>query len=1251
MNKFSSVFARLVVCAAAPLSFSALASTQVNFTGLGEAGTIGTAITLSTSSRYVTVAGVAFDSVNGTAPANLAVELIPQSPLSGAALRAPVTIRTDATPILLQNSIQRPTSALLDAMANAGFIATIDTSQMPDGTYRISSAMVNNASTQANTSVTLTLLPRTPDTVTIKDSTGAAVGTAALVYVPGGLTFKSYPSLRSGSYRAAVPAADYLGRPGEISDLVFNYVRPTQTISLTNPQVLGFPGQRKIASLTNPLTGEALTGSLAGVATLANPGVGVLNGINLSSGQPTQVSLPAALDGSGHRFAASTAETVGDIRVWVDAPDAPDVKLTTSTWTLDGAMVLKPSNANFSYTAALEPVSIKTAAATEQPARCKSVPFAVQSTDNPAARGVDARDPQCAIRWSALPAGLAQLGSTAFAELTGYLTDSTLGSQSLTFEPGVIYTDPDTAKTQFYPATPQSATIISTEPLPITFSFKANAPLEKARVDAGITDSTSYFVTVGNKQLPGSYLVSSPYMGLEITTQFDGEAPKTETFNQRAVQALAFVTTENIGQRRDMTIKARYLKKPDTEYSKTFTFSAIPSTLMILLDRPTDISNISAVTLSGKFGRMNAAREFAFDSSTMGNWSIAFSTVSRGGVPARALGVSTTSIGADGTFSVPVGNLPVGTFDVVAIATLTTDVSGYETTFKSDSLWLTVRDGSDLPVVVSAQTKSGALPFNAVLMANFSTALRASDMSAIRWQRLSGATWETVTDAAGAPEKLTQIRPVITAAGDYTYRAIVTNRWTNAETTTNEVTISGFVRPAISLTGPTGGLVGYPVTIAIGSDLSPGDLLISWTVKQGTVHVASGASSTITFTPTSAGTFAVAVSASQTTAPTTDPNRIRNVSGYFVAVQPRLNTPSITGTRSPEVGKTYTYKGSVTSIFPPGTVVTWVTKSKWVLPDGTEQPGDADLTLTVGSGTSQELRYVAWLDGVPNSETTATLALNPWTYTWPTWTMTSRLLDTSAPARVQLQMLPSDQRALAALNGEPLTYTWNLPATATSISQLRENATITLPQGSFVITGTITDTRGHVTNVSSPAIQVGPPSELLFTVDASNSSDRYNRAPLTVGVTVRVTSLPRLDAFASADFILDGALVGTLNTPFGTLIIPTAGQHTLQVLVRSRNGQTATRSVDLTVVDGDAPACNLVAAGSSPLTLTATCTVQAGYVAGYEWYLNSTAGTTTKVGGARVLAISAADLARTASITFKALTDKTKSTTLTWTKP
>jgi len=1248
------------------LGAPAHAAVVVQLTGISDAisadGSLGTAAQapsaatgpttyMATQARYVYVTGTAFDEITNTSAQAIAIWLTPQPPLTTSPVRATATVRTDATQALLPLRAQRPTSDSLNAIAQAGFIVAIDTLGLDNGTYLINSAMADGQSVPIGTPYTLSLGARAPATIQVKP-VGVGQGTSARLIASSASSSKlaDYEALRSGDYSVVVPTTDAFGRVSGAALLPFTYARQQVVTSLLNPLADDFPGQQKSVRLEHPITHALLAGPLPVVVTTAGGVPGGLNGMAVpATGPGVEATIVATTAAAGYKVRGSTQSDTGQLNVWIKVPDAPDLIISTNSWSLDGAMQVKPQNANGGFTTSLEPVVVKSQAAQESPARCKAAPYAVQPNGNPFGRGVDAREPQCAIRWMTLPDGVTQLATTPVAELSGFLTTS--GQNDATYETGILYTNSDDGTTRFYRATSNTLNLTGTNPVPIELSFKATDPLAKIKREAGVTSPLQFFVPVGTRQMPGVVIASSNYIGLNVTMQWDGEPATTTVVNQRGIQAPVYASVQTVGQTRTLTVTAKYAKKPDLSYAKTFEFTAIPAPLQVALDRPDIAVTTVPLTVTGKFGQVNAEHAFTYDASQMGEWTITLATTTRNGVPGRSLGTATTTIAADGGFSVDVGTLPSGTFEIVATATLTSPVNGFQSTLKSGGLWLTVRDGTVMPVTVSTMTTSGAVPFAPAIMATFTDAARASDMSAIRWEVDRGSGWEAMLDTAGVPENKSVVRPNLTRSGTYSYRAIVTNRWTQNETTTNQVTVTAFVRPTLTISGPNAGFVGYPANLTITSDLADNDIDIRWTVVRGSSdrNPITGSGSAITFTPASAANYAITVVASQLNAPPNDSATKRTATFYYTAAVPILPPPVITGTRTPEVGKTYTYTAAATTPFSASANTNWTIKSKWILPDGTEQPA-GPLSLTVGNAPNQVLRYVVWIDGMPGSEVTTSLTLLPWVYTWPQWSMTSKVLDSTAPARVQLQIATSDARAVAALNGEPLVYTWNIPAGATVTSQARENSFITLPQGSWVVTGTVSDSRGNSTNVSSATITVGPPSELIFTVDLSSSSDRFMRAPLTLGATLRVTSLPRGDAFESANYILDGTSIGTIASQFGTLVIPTAGNHTLQVTARTRGGQTATRSVDITVAEGDAPVCTIAAVGSGPTTLTANCVVQLGFVGNYEWHLTTSTGT-TKVGAARTLIISVADLARTQSVTLKAITDKGKQSSFTWTKP
>jgi len=1238
-------------------------------------------------SPFVSVRGIAYDPVADIAGGSIKVQFRNQDVPNGPTYEATASERVDALldvltlkatgsfpdpdtsngstyPGLPSTTFSglSPSESTAVQMSRAGYIATFTKAGLAQGFYVITGIKVDGQLIPVNNGSTFMITDDCSCTVDAlaKPANGAVEGywytiglgnaqdTAHLNYMKPTI----YPRIPSGDYLLSVPKLDAFGRTrGASVDTPFTYARPKLVVDAKQPDVENFPGAPKVIQLRNPLTNELLSGYVSGTARSQEGGR--VNDYDVPPSDPNDPYsygwFYAQGSGTGSDFPirATSNSASATFTLELDAADAPDVVLTVGKYSLAGAMAVRATGDSSTFTPG-ETLTLTGAAVTESPQRCTIVPFGVNSSGQPTTDNADFSAPQCAIKWTDTPAGFTQNSGGRNAILRG--TPMTNADLHISYETGVLFKPLDGDLT-FYKATSETATFAGGGAPTMTIAFQSLDALARAKSAASVVDPNAFFVTTGARQQAGTIIVNANRPGITVKTQWDGEATVSNPSNQRSLRIPIYATTTAVGQTRSLTVTSYGADLTSPLSTKTITFTALPSQMQLALLRPAIPVSTDPLSISGKFGRIDRSRNYTFSPATMGEWSIALTTVARNGVAARTLGTTTTAINTDGTFTVPVGQLQPGTFEVVATATLVNPISGYTAQIRAGGLWLTVRDGGDLPIKLTAQPTSGPLPFTPALSAVFTSAIRASDMSSVRWEKWEGGAWSTVNRIDGSAESKAVLRPTFTSSGSHRYRAVMVNRWTNQPTTTNEVEVVAFVRPAVSIVGPNAGFTGQPVTMTVNTDLPEDQAVLNWTVSRGVSDATPirGTGRTIAFTPNSPASYIVSVAASQLGAPSDNVGRLRTASVNFAAVLPKLQPASITGERSPEVGKAYVYRASSSSPFAPGATTQWIIKAKWALPDGSEQP-DGPLTFQFEDGSTQQLKYTAWIEGIPGSEVTTALTVSPWSYVWPNWHIATRVLDTTAPARVQLQLVPSETRALAGLHGETLTYSWNIPTAATTLDKRGENAFISLPQGTWTITGNVSDSRGHVANVTTAPIVVGAPSELAFNIEASAGQDRFMRAPLTMGVTVRVTSLPRGDSFESATFSLDGKTIGTITTPFGTLNVPNAGTHTLEVVVRSRNGQAVSKSIDIVATEGDPPVCSIAVSGATAPTLTASCAVQLGFVAGYEWYLNTATGS-QKVGAARSLSIGPADLLRTQSVTLKALTDKGRSSTWTWIKP
>ena len=356
----------------------------------------------------------------------------------------------------------------------------------------------------------------------------------------------------------------------------------------------------------------------------------------------------------------------------------------------------------------------------------------------------------------------------------------------------------------------------------------------------------------------------------------------------------------------------------------------------------------------------------------------------------------------------------------------------------------------------------------------------------------------------------------------------------------------------------------------------------------------------------------------------------------------------MSGTAYVQTGQTYTFKATPIPIFPPGVSSSLVEQGEWILPDGSTAPGTT-LNYTIQPGDTS-VAYHVWINGISTADAKTTYGFRAWTYVWPQWAMSTRVIDNIVPATVQFVLAPAAGSSIQSMGGQQPTYAWAIPSSFSVISNNNQAVTLQANQpGTFQVVGTVSDSNGNVTNVTSDTIVIAPSPGLVPALTLI-SGDRWNRAPNMVYARLNLVSVPKNDSFATATFSVDNTEVSTGKASVAYLNIPTAGTHEVEALVTSTNGAMGTTAQTIDLIMGDSPVCTLSAVGDmiNVLSLLSHCTVQDGYISSYQWTSN---GQPLAASGSNITFAKTDLTAGVSTVTVTAVTDKGQSGTATWNHP
>ena len=1146
-------------------------------------------------------------------------------------------------------AVRATTSGRLDAatataLSEAGFLAAADSYSLPAGSYSVKSVtIIFGANTVMTLPVTETMsltVPenRTTSSLTLADPAGAPVAfTPKVMPNTDDVRLSNYPPQKSGNYKLTSLAFDKWGRSGGApTEFTLGYTRPLVDVEVSNPLAEGFEGFPQRFSLANPLTGIRLSGAITGEATIdaASPSLpdnALINGVPIVGAGKVTVSLDeligsttAGVGGSQYSARVATSGEGGLLRVFLNLPDAPDLRFMVSNWNPDKGIAVAPTKPAFAV--GVEPAIISVArivgskCGTVYEAAAVGVKFGVDMV-------------YCAVRWITLPDGM--IGATPSANLTGRLT--AVGPASGSYETGVLWTHPVTKEVTFSRSAARTVNVDAQAPAAPAILFIPDSLL----VRAGAINPLAY---AGNS-MPGSLRINAHYAGLGV--RIINDSGDTITASSATAQYSRAITLENavVGVQRTVNVEVFYNAAPDVVYPKTLTFDVVPRRqILSLVSVPVAVSTTPLV-LSGTFGSPQADGSYVYDPDTQGHWSVQFSVVDNRGT-LTPVGDPITEIPVDGSFSLNAGLLTPGLRSFTAVATQIDAAAGTTVTLRGRNVAVNVRDGSEIAMSVTTlpALASGPSPFSPLIRLQPVLKSRFLDIGLVSYELSDdGVTFAPILQADGAPMAGTMMLVTSqTLTGNTTkfVRATVKNRWSDIQTATAPTQVQSFTVPTLLLRSPRYSFIQFPITVTSDvGDTDPASLAYKWTVRQGAYDrtpVITEGGTTLALTPTAAmPALLVELEIKDALAPA-NPRAIRRASVSIAVLLPTLVRPSVTGPIIVETGKSYTWTALQRSPFPAGTVTDIVVNSRWVLPDGTFST-DNPVTYVYKEGDVAKVRYESWVDGYPTSNVGTDFTLRPWTYTWPAMKMLTSVLNPYAPSRVQFLATLVTPTQLAGLHGEVLSYEWTLPAAAILISQKDGTLIAEFPEaGTYATSVTVSDTRGNSTKVDSPSFVVLPPKPMTFSFTLT-SADRWNRPPGPVLARVAATSMPTGDVMKSVTFFVDGVQVGTEVASGANLSLPDPGTYSIKALIRTVKGVTADATQTITMALGDAPACKITKNGDgvSVLWFSTVCTVARGRVASYRWKVN---GQDTQV-TATIFRQAVAYIAGTTSVEVTATTD------------
>lgn len=836
----------------------------------------------------------------------------------------------------------------------------------------------------------------------------------------------------------------------------------------------------------------------------------------------------------------------------------------------------------------------------------------------------------CAIKFTELPNGIAKTGKSTRFSLSGTL--QTVGENKIGYQYGFI-----------------SDGVFQTVPMINTISIDGFNPKP---IEINLYNRDGELATSIKKDIVVMMTagVKSPHATAYVV-EIVGDVLKPLNFRDgRANFELTSPVAVKPGSLWGYSIvKARawYADAPDLAVEKEFTLRVVPNNPIISLNKG-NYNSVEDVIITGQIGKFvsgGSGDTLSYSASEFGNRIIEIDLSDHSG---KIIATSQKISVVDNAFSVNLGLVPTGTYFLTARSSLL-DADGKDAgqIIKSQRLLATVSNGEKLSSKISTRSSSAPAPFVTTLTLMPDDQKRFRDIGKINWYVSinDGASWEVVKDLQDREASGAGLVVNITTPSSRLYKAVVANRSSGLEYTTDSIRLVATNAMKLVISGDNATVVGMPITL-MASNTANAEANYKWEIsKPGSKPFITQAGSSITLLPNVAENLIVKLTGVDITAPINDASAMLSTFETIRVAPAKMFPATIAGPRIVEAGKRYVFKAQVTSVFSAGSKTPLTTNGEWILPDGTRRNG-SEIEYTPSAG-DKSISYETWYVEMPNIRVTSTYYIQTWQYTFPEFTLAARVMNNMAPLMISLAVAPKTQ--FKTMGDDKLTYEWAIPK-GVEVASIRDSvAVLSFPKsGVFQPAVTIRDTRGNSQTLMTEPVKIDVGGKVTFEVTPV-VSDRWQRAPSAVAIQIKNLKVPYGDRYAKSTVYLNGERQVETTGISAILNVPKSGDNKLRVVAEGQLGSIGEVEQVLTLKEGSMPSCTLVEAGNkvSSLSVTARCSVSEGYVTGYKWFAD---GVEMPVKGSTISFTAQQIQAGIHEVVVEASTDKGKSDRFTLTR-
>lgn len=1150
-------------------------------------------------SGVLTIRGYAFDMATNDRPNEQAGGyIVVRNEDNLTSYKLPIQ-RIEARPDVIVENIEGEMTPDQYAQIKSGFIAQVFSASLPSGHYTIQevkvamriSGMANMPIESADQRGSFRLSDASSPFALVK-SDGSSIPLRIARLSPNNVNARGYPALRDGDFeiRASLP-----GVAGEVvKSIPFQYKRPVLNVPFSLPIAEGFPGMSMRLSPNNPLNNRTLDEpEIPVVVESSTIDVMEINGEKVVKGasiklprQPNLIGVyPTVVKDSG------TEESMQPINLWVDLPDAPNIILATERW--DPAEKISVSKSVDSTAIKVSDIDISAKLQSPTKETCQTLTMIRVGYMLSQTAGVN-----CAIQFGDLPEGM-KYNPYASNALRGSVPK--IGENKIDFTPGVVYTDPATRQTLFYPSRKgaKSISVEGLEPTPIALTFKNDKLLDSFYASNASSYPDKHFATVDRAQprALGIMNVKGGYREIMTRITYPGNIVK-EVYSSLADNNVAMIMqADDPWEKYPVKVESWYQRAPEFKTEKTLDFIGVPAAPLVDLEKEFKSNDQEDTIIHGNVG-ISKGTQLIFDPEAMGQWQVSIRE-DKTGVELSA----PVDVQPDGSFAINMGIMNTGVRYIVAEAKMVNkEGEPSNSSVKSKTRALITAAGEKIEATLSSRSTSGRAPFVQTINANVKNSKLLANIKAVSWEYLKeDGTWERVMRSETVEQTGINYTARIETAESKTYRAVLENKYSGTVFRTDPITLTAFDVPSFKINAPGVVQVGRPVTITVES-YEGFDAVYSWKIitTGGYENASEENASSFTFTPTEIKNFAIEVKGRSVDAPDTPAAIITKTVG-IKAVNPLAARASINGPTFLEAGKSYKFLAQINDVVSGAVEKSYKINGYWILPDGTRVDG-TELEFTPRP-EDKLITYYTYVEGYPEETSAATHVFKTWSYAWPEkWKIKISALQTDVPALIKYQVeTPSFD--IKALQGEPLTYAWSLPQgiERTSGNDVAGNLTVR-DHGTYQLALQVSDTRGNAVNVYSDEFTILPPATVQTTSSIVSKYGDAFYAPGTYYVSLKISQMPRGDTFLRNDVLINGSKVGEFTGSGNYVSFSEPGDYEVQIRTITKAGNYGETTMHVNVQEPPMPQCDMKQTTStSGLLITPVCTVSAGYIKSLTW--------------------------------------------------